>query len=118
MCVHSSVADTPVAGRRRQREGRLEQVLRADPNPNPSQVMRCLTPAYEGAARGGEPFVAGTVAELTAIWKALVKVYGSREKAQAACRRPNPNPTPNPNPNPNPIPIPIPIPSPNPNQVR
>ena len=49
--------------------------------------MRCLTPAYEGAARGGEPFVAGTVAELTAIWKALVKVYGSREKAAAACAK-------------------------------
>ena len=53
----------------------------------PAAVMRCLTPAYEGAARGGEPFVAGTVAELTAIWKAMVKVYGSREKAEAACAK-------------------------------
>ena len=53
----------------------------------PPEVMRCLTPAYEGAARGGEPFVAGTEAELTAIWKAMVKVYGSREKAQAACQK-------------------------------
>lgn len=53
----------------------------------PPEVTACLKPAYEGAARGGEPFVAGTMAELTAIWKAMVKVYGSREEALTACKK-------------------------------
>ena len=57
------------------------------PGKVPPEVTACLKPAYEGAARGGEPFVAGTMAELTAIWKAMVKVYGSREEALTACKK-------------------------------
>ncbi|KAL1529697.1 hypothetical protein AB1Y20_000636 [Prymnesium parvum] len=57
------------------------------PSKPPPEVMRVLEPAYEGAARGGTPFVVGTEQELTAIWNAMVRVYGSREDALAAVRR-------------------------------
>lgn len=56
-------------------------------NAPPEEVMRVIKPAYEGAARGGEPFVVGTEKEMVAIWKAMVTVYGSKEDALTAVRK-------------------------------
>ncbi|EOD33082.1 hypothetical protein EMIHUDRAFT_98784 [Emiliania huxleyi CCMP1516] len=53
----------------------------------PPEVAVVLRPAYEGAARGGEPFVVGTEAELRAIWSAMLKVYGNEADARLAVAR-------------------------------
>lgn len=53
----------------------------------PPEVMDILKPNYEGAARGGKPFVVGTEQELVAIWNAMVRVYGGRDDALTAVRK-------------------------------
>merc|ERR1711924_344845 len=53
----------------------------------PPEVLAVIKPAYKGAERGGTPFVAGTEKEVTAIWRAMERVYGNRADALAAVKK-------------------------------